>query len=65
MINKGRKVILKGSQTKINKLTEVQIPVIRAAYKNGATISALSKQYDVTRPTIRAVVTGKTWRHVL
>jgi hypothetical protein len=46
------------------KLTAVKVVEIRRLYKRGAGIMPLARAFGVTPPTIRAVLNGKSWRHV-
>ena len=68
MRDNNHDMIRKGRQNKASnatkKLKETDIPVIRADRVSGASITALAKQYDVVRATIRNVIDGISWRHV-
>ena len=46
------------------KLTSSAVRRIRTAALRGATQASLSRRYGVKPPTIRDVLTGRTWRHV-
>jgi len=46
------------------KLTAEAVVQIRDLYRRGASIMGLSREFGVTPPTIRAVVSGKSWAHV-
>jgi hypothetical protein len=45
------------------RLTSAGAAEIKVLYREGWTISALSRRFSVARFTIRAVVTGKTWKN--
>jgi hypothetical protein len=56
-----------GSKHKMSKLTEADIPVIRARYvSRSATdgLGAIGVDYGVTIGCIRDIIIRKTWRHV-
>lgn len=46
------------------KLTAEKVLEIRRLYRAGAGIMPLARAFSVTPPTIRAVLSGKSWRHV-
>ncbi len=46
------------------KLSELDVVDIRWLKGWGMTISALAREYQVTRTNIRHIVTGRTWSHV-
>lgn len=46
------------------KLTEDEIPAIRALYRSGIPAAEIAIRYHVHRETIRSILTGKTWTHV-
>ena len=46
------------------KLTDEAVRQIRKLHKEGAAILRLARAFGVTAPTIRAVLDGKTWKHV-
>lgn len=52
-----------GSKNWAAKLTETDIPVIRARLKNES-FADVAKSYGVTDVTIRNIWIGKNWRHV-
>jgi hypothetical protein len=47
------------------KLNAPAVRQIRADYALGCTLASLARRYSVTAQSIRAVVDGETWRHVL
>lgn len=63
---KGRRknVGLKGSASPHAKLNEAQVAEIRRLYVTVRSQHELARRYGVTRGTIQAVVSGKSWRHV-
>lgn len=79
MYAKGRKAILagddhwshreparitRGSAHGMSRLTEADIPVIRARRAQGETLQAIAATYGIAFQNIWAVVKGKTWRHI-
>lgn len=56
--------ILTGSRIGMAKLTEADIPSIRAALKAGGTHRSVAVKFGVSSGTIAAIVSGKTWGHV-
>lgn len=55
----------RGEAVSTAKLTATQVLAIRAAHNDGAAQSELAREYCVQQTTISAIVTGKTWRHLL
>ncbi len=47
------------------KLTEQDVREIRVAVGTGSTYSVLAGRFSVDKTTIRSVITGRTWKHVL
>lgn len=47
-----------------SKLNDIMVRDIREAREAGASIKALAEIYEVTPPTISAIVHRRTWRHV-
>jgi hypothetical protein len=55
----------RGTKHHAAKLNPQKVRRIRARFAKGkTTVAQLARDYDVTGPTITAVVTGRTWRHV-
>ena len=50
--------------TRRSKLDETDIPAILAKREAGYTLKELGDEYGVSDETIRAIVTGRTWKHV-
>jgi len=57
---KGRTA--KGERNGRAKLNRSAVSDIRLSYESGRSISDLARVYEVSRPTIRAIVNGKAWR---
>jgi hypothetical protein len=57
----GRK---RGTEQKAAKLTEADIPVIRARRKTGEPLSAIAKTYSVSLQTIWRIANRKRWNHL-
>lgn len=62
---KRRRQSLRGSDHAMAKLTERDIPVIRARLADGATCARLSLEYGVTEGMIRHIKKGRSWGHVV
>ena len=60
----GRQQHLKGTLNPHAKLTEAQIPEIRAARASGESTVSLARKYGVCQSVISAVVCRKTWTHI-
>lgn len=56
--------IPRGSEVLTAKLTEADIPIIRQMHGEGRSLKEIAERFGVTQQNIRAVVTGKTWKHV-
>lgn len=54
----------KGSKVHTAKLSEKQIPEIRNLCRSGIPMEILAQRYGVQRQTIRAIMTGRNWKHV-
>jgi len=64
MIQRGRDNRLRGEQNPKARLTATQVAEIRARYhpgQRGSGCGALAKQFGVAKPTVRAIIRGKTW----
>lgn len=55
---------LRGSKQNGAKLTEAQIPAIRAARTAGMSVRVLAEQYGVSMSTIYKIGQGKRWQHL-
>lgn len=69
MLAKGRGVVgrpsmVAGERHVLAKLTESAVREIRVRHANGAAISALAREYSVSRATVRSALSGTTWKHV-
>jgi hypothetical protein len=54
-----------GEACNLSKLTEQQVREIRANGKNGRTNEQIAKLYNVSHETIRNVLNGNSWKHIL
>lgn len=54
----------KGSNHPCSKLTEEQVVQIRSRVARGEFKRALAREYGVSDSLVRAIVTGRTWKHV-
>lgn len=64
MIAKGRRVYGKGERSLNVKLTDKEVRIIKSRIAGGATTSELASEFHVAPPTIRAIRSGKSWRHI-
>lgn len=65
MINKGRKVTLRGEKDPKSILTRDEVVKIKRLYKNqNVTQYELADMFGVSRSCIQAIVNGKSWKHV-
>ncbi|MGW2594822.1 helix-turn-helix domain-containing protein [Streptomyces sp. NPDC001515] len=62
MVGKGRQA--RGTGRRTSKLTEAQIPEIRARAAAGEMQKVLAAEYGVSHPTISRVVSRQGWTHV-
>jgi hypothetical protein len=56
--------VLRGSSQPCSKLTEADIPLIRAALARGESRSVIGSRFGVSRGAIGSIAIGKNWRHV-
>ena len=61
MVRKGRNKTRRGSTASHAKLTETDIPIIRASTEPGV---RLAEKYGVSQSVIRDVKAKRTWKHV-
>ena len=62
--NRGSKVRVKGSSVVTAKLTEADIPPIRARLAGGESHRSIASAYGVNRDTIGAIARREAWLHV-
>lgn len=55
----------RGSMNGNSKLSEEIVRVCRELNNQGTSIKFLSNLYEVSEPTIRSAINGRTWRHVI
>lgn len=55
---------LRGAAVVTAKLTEPRVRAMVAALKRGMTVEKASRDFGVSVSAVKAVLTGKTWRHV-
>ena len=55
---------VRGSAVMAAKLTETDIPYIRAALAAGESQASIGRRYGVSQPAIGYVKRGETWKHV-
>lgn len=56
--------VARGEANANAKLTAEIVRTMRAARLHGMSVALLARAYDVSVPTVRAAISGKTWRHV-
>jgi len=61
-VAKGRRKI--GSRQPMAKLSEANIPLIRAAWRAGFGPTEIGRWFGVTDTAIRNVMLGRSWQHV-
>jgi hypothetical protein len=54
----------RGERHRCAKLKETDIPLIIERFRAGESIRSICASFGVTRTTIRAIIVGKTWKHV-
>lgn len=54
-----------GEECNLSKLTETQVKEIRTNGKMGMTNEQIGKLYNVSHETIRNVLNGNSWKHIL
>jgi hypothetical protein len=62
MFAKGRRVHARGEQ--LSRLAEADAVAILAALASGVSQSELSRRYAVSQPTIGAIASRRTWKHL-
>jgi hypothetical protein len=63
-VEKGRQARVQGSDQGSSKLTEVDIPLIVAAYESGLTLAEVGVMFGVRGETVRGILRGDEWPHV-
>ena len=61
---RGRSAPAQGSQNNLAKLTESDVPKIRAMVRGGASQAATANVFGVSQGSISNVIRGVTWTHV-
>lgn len=64
MLNKGRRVDLKGEDRPNSKLSNHQVKEIKRQLMRGARQTELAEKYGVNQTLISAIKTGKVWAHI-
>ncbi len=57
--------VARGEDVSSSRLTDADIPKIRGYAKSGMTCYQIAKKFPVCTATIRFVVIGQTWKHVI
>lgn len=65
MKRKGRAPNNRGSNNPTSKLTEDKVRLIKYYLKKGNTCKKIAVQFSVKASTIKAISSGKNWRHVI
>lgn len=64
-VQKGRRDTMpRGERHHKAKLTATDVRSIRSRHAEGETLTALGREYGVTKENLHSVVTRETWRHV-
>jgi len=62
MVSKGRNVARRGEENSQAKLTKSRVLLLREKYASGSSnISALAREFGVSRRAIRFAIKGETW----
>lgn len=61
-VSRGRQA--RGSRHGVAKLTERDIPIIRARYQSGIQQRLIAEEFGVTQGAISQILRGKTWSHI-
>lgn len=62
---RGRCNSPKGSQVRVSKLKEMDIPVVRTLLSQGHSYRAVAQRFGVSSTSIRWIATGRTWKEVM
>lgn len=54
----------RGSYSGTSKLYEHDVPEIRRLVSSGVSMHEVSRRFEVDEGTIRAIIAGRTWKHV-
>jgi len=65
MFAKGRRIAAVGEKSSCHKLNANKVREIRVQFQAGASKEGLGRKYDVDSKTIRCLLTGRTWKHVI
>jgi len=60
----SRHEVKRGEKHPNHKLTEREVKLIRTYSGGGFTQKELAEMFEVSRPTISAIITRRSWRHV-
>jgi hypothetical protein len=61
---KGRGAVLSGVLNGRAKLSDEKVRAIRALRSDGATLTSVAEQFDVSLSVVSRIVNRKTWRHI-
>jgi hypothetical protein len=64
-VDNGLRGNFKGTANGCTKITEEDIPVIRAACASGESQSSVGRRYGLTQANVSMIVLRRTWSHVL
>lgn len=55
-----------GAKHHATKMTAAKVRQARKSYATGKwTIAQLAAKYEITWPSMKAILTGRTWKHLL
>lgn len=66
-IKHGRKVVMKGVENPLHKLTDEKVRAIRREYRKGRWghgFRALGEKYGIGKTVVGEVIAGRRWKHV-
>jgi hypothetical protein len=64
MVQRGRKVTIRGSDHKFAKLNESDIPIIRSMIAKGESQARVARIYKVDKALIRRIHNRQSWAHI-
>lgn len=60
----ARNVPCRGEEKPAAKLSAQDVRSIRAALEAGVPVLHVARQFDISRPQVRAIRDGRAWRHI-
>ena len=53
-----------GERCNAHKLTNEQVLEVKSMYRGGFTVYVIAEKFNVHHETIRAIVKGRSWKHM-